>query len=72
MINEAMSGYAKELQQKNNEITKLKELLTKSENLKDELNKEQEEKIEEDLEIIQEESEQTTISSVTSLRDSKT
>jgi len=47
-------------------------LLTKSENLKDELNKEQEEKIEEDLEIIQEESEQTTISSVTSLRDSKT
>jgi len=46
--------------------------LTKSENLKDELNKEQEEKIEEDLEIIQEESEQTTFSSVTSLRDSKT
>ena len=66
-----MTGYTKELQQKNNEITKLKELLQKSVIVKDELNKEQGEKIE-DLEIIQEESEQTTFSSVTSLRDYKT
>ena len=46
MINEAMTGYTKELQQKNNEITKLKELLQKSVIVKDELNKEQGEKIE--------------------------
>ena len=73
MINEAMNGYAKELETKNDVIRALQTQLQQRELAEQRQREEEEEKVEREaqfLEIIQEESEQSTLSSA-SLREFK-